>query len=200
MKVLLIDAFDSFIHIIDLYLKELGCETTVRRSDTISATEIEGLSDELDLVVLGPGPGAPEDSGHVQIVCRLAGRVPLFGVCLGHQAIGVAFGRRVERATPVHGGTSLLDVEADPLFHGVTEPTRVTRYHSLVVAGGSDEHLRVVARSRDDGHIMAMRHQQLPVWSVQFHPESVLTVDGLRLMDNVLTRAAAWRGSRERAA
>ncbi|MFE9121001.1 anthranilate synthase component II [Streptomyces sp. NPDC007172] len=188
MKVLLVDAYDSFSHIIDQYLLSLGAETDVVRSRTRSVAELIGSAP--DAVVLGPGPGHPADSGHVELVHAFAGRVPLLGVCLGHQAIGLAYGAKVAVAQRLmHGKTSPVRHDGLGVFAGAGQPLTVTRYHSLIVTDPPPE-LTVTATSEDDGYVMGVRHASLAVEGVQFHPESVMTADGMRLFANFLARPA----------
>ena len=189
MRVLLVDAYDSFTHIIYQYLRTLGAETVVVRSRTRTPDEMAALAP--DAVLLGPGPGHPADSGHVPLVHRFAGEVPLLGVCLGHQAIGLAFGGVTTVASHLmHGKTSVVDHDGTGVFAGAPRPLTVTRYHSLIVARDVPSELEVTATARDDGYVMGLRHRTLAVEGVQFHPESVLTQDGLRLFENFLQRAA----------
>ncbi|MCA6095472.1 aminodeoxychorismate/anthranilate synthase component II [Streptomyces sp. SCA3-4] len=184
-RVLLVDAYDSFSHIIDQYLLTLGARTEVVRSHTRTPQELVELRP--DAVVLGPGPGHPADSGHVQLVHAFAGRVPLLGVCLGHQAIGLAFGAEIAVARNLmHGKTSPVRHDGRGVFEGVAEPLTVTRYHSLILDGAMPPALEVTATSLDDGYVMGVRHRTLAVEGVQFHPESVMTSHGLRLFENFL--------------
>lgn len=193
MRVLLVDAYDSFSHIIDQYLLSLGARTDVVRSRTRSVEAL--VASTPDAVVLGPGPGHPRDSGHVELVHAFAGRVPLLGVCLGHQAIGLAYGARITVAERLmHGKTSPVEHDGQGVFAGAPSPLTATRYHSLVIAGPAAP-LVVTATSTDDGCVMGVRHQDLDVEGVQFHPESVMTQDGMRLFGNFLTRAAAAAGA-----
>ncbi|SCF21764.1 anthranilate synthase component II [Micromonospora chokoriensis] len=199
MKVLLVDAYDSFTHIIDQYLRTLGARTVVVRSHSRSSGELAALRP--DAVVLGPGPGHPAASGHVELVHAFAGQVPLLGVCLGHQAIGLAYGGSVAVARHLmHGKTSVVRHDGRGVFAGASAPLTVTRYHSLIVADPAPPALEVTARSSDDGYVMGVRHVSLPVEGVQFHPESVLTEDGLRLFDNFLRSATALPVAGSRAA
>ncbi|MET8551168.1 anthranilate synthase component II [Micromonospora zamorensis] len=189
MRVLLVDAYDSFTHIIDQYLRTLGARTVVVRSRSRSTEQLAALRP--DAVVLGPGPGHPAESGHVELVHAFAGRVPLLGVCLGHQAIGLAYGGTVAVARHLmHGKTSVVAHDGRGVFAGAPTPLTVTRYHSLIVADPAPPALEITARSSDDGYVMGVRHLTLPVEGVQFHPESVLTEDGLRLFDNFLGGAS----------
>jgi anthranilate synthase component 2 len=191
VKVLLIDAYDSFSHIIDQYLLTLGAETEVVRSRTRTVDQLAASAP--DAVVLGPGPGHPADSGHVELVHAFAGRVPLLGVCLGHQAIGLAYGATVEVAKHLmHGKTSPVEHDGKGVFVGAASPLTATRYHSLIVTGRSPE-LVVTATSLDDGYVMGVRHRTLAVEGVQFHPESVMTEGGLRLFGNFLSGARGTR-------
>ncbi|GGX24890.1 glutamine amidotransferase [Streptomyces malachitofuscus] len=193
MRVLLVDAYDSFSHIIDQYLLSLGARTDVVRSRTRSVEAL--VASAPDAVVLGPGPGHPRDSGHVELVHAFAGRVPLLGVCLGHQAIGLAYGARITVAERLmHGKTSPVEHDGQGVFAGAPSPLTATRYHSLVIARPAAP-LVVTATSTDDGCVMGVRHQDLDVEGVQFHPESVMTQDGMRLFGNFLTRAAAAAGA-----
>ncbi len=193
MKVLLVDAKDSFVHIIDQYLRSLGCDTVVARSRSFTTDDVRAF--DPGLLVLGPGPGHPRDSGHVELVRRYGGAIPLFGICLGHQAIGLAYGGSVARAAHlVHGRTSDVVHDGRGAFRAVPQSFPATRYHSLVVdADTVPDGLEVTATSATDGYVMGLRHRQLPVESVQFHPESVCTGNGHRLLDNVITTAAAGR-------
>ncbi|MBQ0891748.1 aminodeoxychorismate/anthranilate synthase component II [Micromonospora sp. U56] len=188
MKVLLVDAYDSFTHIIDQYLRTLGARTVVVRSRSRTDEQLASLRP--DAVVLGPGPGHPAESGHVELVHAFAGRVPLLGVCLGHQAIGLAYGGTIAVARHLmHGKTSLVDHDGRGVFSGAVAPLTVTRYHSLIVDDPVPPALEVTARASDDGYVMGVRHRSLAVEGVQFHPESVMTEDGLRLFDNFLRGA-----------
>jgi anthranilate synthase component 2 len=179
MSVVLIDAFDSFVHIIEQYLADVDDERTVLRAapDVIQSVELL----RPDFIVLGPGPGHPDVSGHVELVRHFAGRIPILGVCLGHQAIGAAFGASVVRTDRIrHGKTSTIKHDGRGLYGlGSQGPRKVTRYHSLVIDESTlPADLVVTARSEDDGLVMGVRHRALPVEGVQFHPESIGTVDG----------------------
>ncbi len=185
---LVIDNYDSFTYNLVQYLGELGAEVIVRRNDAVTVGEV-GAMDPAG-IVLSPGPCAPAQAGVTVDVIRAWGhRIPTLGVCLGHQAIGEAYGGRVVRASrPVHGKASRIKHDGDELFSGLPSPLEVGRYHSLVVERRSlPASLRIVATSiDDDDEIHAMRHQTHPVWGVQFHPESVLTPDGKQLLRNFL--------------
>ncbi|HET6858194.1 MAG TPA: aminodeoxychorismate/anthranilate synthase component II [Streptomyces sp.] len=188
MKVLLIDAYDSFVHIIDQYLRTLGAQTEVVRSHTRSPDELAALAP--DAVVLGPGPGHPAASGHVELVHRFAGQAPLLGVCLGHQAIALAYGGRVEVAEQLmHGRTSTVSHDGAAIFQGLGNTLEATRYHSLIVSEPLPDELVATAVSTDHGYLMGLRHRTLAVEGVQFHPESVMTTGGLQMMENFLDSA-----------
>lgn len=179
MRTVVVDAYDSFVHIIYQYLLELGTGPEVVRSDETSPDRI--AAQRPDLVVLGPGPGHPAESGHVEIVRHLQGSVPLFGVCLGHQAIGMAYGASVTTASHLmHGKTSRIVHDGRGALSRQPRPFDATRYHSLIVAESTvPDVLEVTARAADDGYVMGLRHRSLPIESVQFHPESVCTERGL---------------------
>ena len=192
MTVLLIDNYDSFVHNLARYLRELGQSVEVRRNDAIALDAIAAARPSH--IVISPGPCRPEQAGiSLEVVRRFAGEIPLLGVCLGHQCIAQAFGGRVLRAERVmHGKTSAVTHEGQGIFRGVPSPFRTTRYHSLVAEPCSlPSELQVTARS-DDGVIMAIRHRKLTVAGVQFHPEAVLTEHGHRLLRNFLD-GSAWK-------
>lgn len=184
MSALLIDAYDSFVYIIWQYLLQANIDTMVVRNDKISLDEIEQLRP--DFIVLGPGPGHPAAARYVEIIERFAEQIPILGVCLGHQAIGLTFGGTVKRATHLmHGKTSRIEHDGKGCFYGQPNPFHATRYHSLIVEEETLPNcLEVTARAQDDGYIMGLRHRTLPMESVQFHPESICTESGLRLFVN----------------
>lgn len=186
MKAFLVDAYDSFVYIIYQYLRQLGLEAKVVRNDQVTPAEIEAFGP--DMLVLGPGPGHPAEAHYVPLVQRYGGKLPILGVCLGHQAIGLAFGGKVSRASHLmHGKTSLLRHDGRGVFAGRPQPLRATRYHSLIVEEeGLPAEFEISARAEDDGYVMGMRHRQLPIESVQFHPESIYTEDGLKLFQNFI--------------
>ncbi|GAA2148749.1 anthranilate synthase component II [Glycomyces algeriensis] len=181
MKALLIDAYDSFAHIIYQYLRVLDIDTDVIRSGDIAPAG--ALAHDADFVLLGPGPGTPEDSGHVEMVRALAGVKPVLGVCLGHQAVGVAFGAQVRPARHLmHGKTSTIDHDGRGVFTDAPQRFSATRYHSLIVVEDTlPAELEVTARAADDGYVMGVRHRELLIEGVQFHPESILTESGMGL-------------------
>ena len=183
--ILLIDNYDSFTFNLAQYLGELGASPVVRRNDKITVDEIEEMHP--DRIVISPGPGRPEEAGvSVDVIRRFGPRLPLLGVCLGHQGIGVAFGGAVVRATQVmHGKVSSVRHDGRGVFRGVSQPFNAGRYHSLVVAEPVPDVLEVAART-EDGTIMAVRHREFPVHGVQFHPESVLTGEGRQVLRNFL--------------
>ncbi len=190
---LVIDNYDSFTYNLVQYLGELGAEIVVRRNDAVSVEEIGAMAPSG--IVLSPGPCAPAQAGVTVEGIRTSGaRIPMLGVCLGHQAIGEAYGGKVVRAVrAVHGKTSRITHDGTGLFAGLPTPLEVGRYHSLVVERESlPATLEVVATAVDDPReIHALRHVTHPVWGVQFHPESVLTPNGKQLLRNFLDRLAA---------
>ncbi|MCI0353986.1 MAG: aminodeoxychorismate/anthranilate synthase component II [Acidobacteria bacterium] len=188
--VFVLDNYDSFTYNLVQYLGELGAQVEVRRNDQVSLQEIEALRPER--IVISPGPCTPQDAGiSIELIRHFAGRVPLLGVCLGHQAIGAAFGGRVVRAPRVmHGKTSAVEHDGRTIFRGLPSPLTATRYHSLIVEEVSlPRELEVTAHTADlDGArvIMGLRHRQFTVEGVQFHPESVLTGQGRAIIENFL--------------
>lgn len=189
---LVLDNYDSFVYTLDGYLQQLGATTRVVRNDVIPEGELAAALGEVDAVLVSPGPGKPADAGvSVPIVrAAVATGTPLLGVCLGHQAIAEAFGGVVTHAEELmHGKTSRVVHDDDPMFAGVPAAFTATRYHSLAVVDGTvPVELRVTART-EGGVIMAVRHREAPVFGVQFHPESVLTEGGHRLLANWLAVA-----------
>ena len=185
--VLLIDNFDSFTYNLAQYLYQLDVELLVRRNNAITLEEIAAL-ENLDAIVLSPGPGRPENAGiMVPLIRHFAGRVPMLGVCLGHQAIGEAFGMELVNASRImHGKVSEITHDGRGLFAGLAPLVKVVRYHSLALAEHSlPEELAVTARS-EDGEIMGIRHRTLPIEGIQYHPESILTTTGKRQLANFL--------------
>src|SRR5690606_27208646 len=181
--VVVIDNYDSFTYNLVQYLGELGAEVQVFRNDAVTLAEIEALQPAH--IVISPGPGDPDDGGISNEVIRALGeKTPLLGVCLGHQCIGHVYGGRVSRAPRLmHGKTSNVYHQGHGLFAGVPSPFRATRYHSLIVEEPLPDCLEVTAFTRD-GEVMALRHRDFPVVGVQFHPESILTEHGKRILQN----------------
>ena len=185
--VVVVDNYDSFTYNLVQYLGELGATMTVVRNDEATVDQIAALHPEA--IVISPGPGRPEDAGITMDVIRELGeRIPVLGVCLGHQAIGAVFGGSVVRAaTPMHGKTSTIEHDGRGVFSGITGPFVASRYHSLVVSEeGLPSELEVTARTREDNEIMGLRHRTWPVYGVQFHPESILTGEGHHILRNFL--------------
>jgi anthranilate synthase/aminodeoxychorismate synthase-like glutamine amidotransferase len=197
MKAYLIDAYDSFVYIIHQYILGMGIEGRVVRNDAVHHADIEAWAP--DFILLGPGPGHPADAHYVEVIRKFGGKIPILGVCLGHQAIGLAFGGTVARATNLkHGKTSQIDHDSTGAFAGQPNPFRATRYHSLIVEEtGLPSVLEITARAQDDGYIMGLRHKELPIESVQFHPESVYTQDGIRLFENFVATHVTGKSRRQ---
>lgn len=185
--ILLIDNYDSFTYNLYQQISGLGKEVEVFRNDAISIDEIRKLNPEA--IVLSPGPGTPEDAGiTVQIVKDLYKEFPILGICLGHQSIGAAFGSEIVRANRImHGKLSSLNYEQKGLFQHIHDEIEVMRYHSLVIEPSTlHEEFEVVATSKDDGEIMAIQHKNYPVYGLQFHPESIGTPDGTKMVEAFL--------------
>ncbi|MGH9189682.1 MAG: anthranilate synthase component II [Acidimicrobiales bacterium] len=189
LRVVVIDNYDSFVYNLVQYLGELGAEPLVHRHDEISVDKVIAL--EPSAVLVSPGPGRPEDAGVSNAVIeRMAGVVPVLGVCLGHQCIGQVFGGDVVRAPEVvHGKTSVIHHRGQGVLAGLPEPFEATRYHSLAVDRASLPDVLEVTAETDDGTVMALRHRSLAVEGVQFHPESILTPAGKQLLANFLAQA-----------
>jgi anthranilate synthase/aminodeoxychorismate synthase-like glutamine amidotransferase len=185
--IFVLDNYDSFTYNLVQYLGELGATLHVRRNNKVTLDEIAALAPSH--IVISPGPGRPEDAGLTpSIIERFGPSVPILGVCLGHQAIGLVCGGRVVRApVPMHGKTSVIEHDGRGVFSGLASPIEASRYHSLVVEEqGLPDVLEVCARSRGDGIIMGLRHKTWPLQGVQFHPESVLTSEGRRMLRNFM--------------
>ena len=183
----MIDSYDSFVYNLVQYLGELGAEVRVRRNDQVGLDEVAEMTPEH--IVISPGPGRPEDAGvSMDIIRRFGPTTPILGVCLGHKAIGMVYGGVVTRATaPMHGKTSTVVHDGKGIFDGVESPFQAGRYHSLIVSGdGFPTQLQASAHTREDRTIMGVRHVSYPVHGVQFHPESVLTDEGKRILRNFL--------------
>ena len=186
---LVIDNYDSFVYNLVQYLGELGATPLVYRNDELALDQILAL--DPDAVLISPGPGTPDDAGlSNEVIQAFAGKVPLLGVCLGHQCIGQVYGGQVVRAPQVmHGKTSLIRHRGQGVFAGLPDPLEATRYHSLVVDRASVPEVLEVTAETDDGIVMGLRHRELGVEGVQFHPESILTVGGHDLLRNFLAGA-----------
>jgi len=184
--ILMIDNYDSFTYNLVQYLGELGADIQVYRNDQISVAEIERLAPEK--IVISPGPCTPKEAGiSCDVIRQFAGRVPLLGVCLGHQCIGDVFGGDIVRAPALfHGKTSLIYHDGKTIFRGLPRPFEATRYHSLVIRRETLPECLEVSAETDDSVIMGVRHRELLVEGVQFHPESILTVEGKKLLANFL--------------
>jgi anthranilate synthase component 2 len=183
---LMIDNYDSFTYNLVQYLGELGCEVRVFRNDAITVDEVEAMHPAR--IVVSPGPRTPKEAGiSVEAIRRFAGRVPILGVCLGHQSIGAAFGGEIVRAARImHGKTSPIHHDGRTIFRGLPDPFDATRYHSLVIARATLPACLEVSAWTDEGEIMAVRHRELPLEGIQFHPESILTLEGKLLLRNFL--------------
>ncbi len=184
--ILLLDNYDSFTYNLAQYLGELGCTLEVHRNDRISVEEI--LRRKPERIVISPGPCTPQEAGiSVELIGKLAGKFPIFGVCLGHQAIGAAFGAKIVRAPKLfHGKTSEIEHDGKGIFRSVPNPLTATRYHSLIVERKSLPRELQVSAETQDGIIMGLRHRKYKVEGVQFHPESVLTESGKQILRNFL--------------
>lgn len=184
--ILLIDNYDSFTFNLAQYLGQMHQEVEIRRNDQISLDEIAGLNPQR--IIISPGPCTPKEAGvSVPVIQRFAGKIPILGVCLGHQAIGAAFGGRVIRAPKVmHGKISEIQHDGKTIFHGLPQRFVATRYHSLIVERNSLPRALEISAETEDGTIMGLRHRKLHVEGVQFHPESILTTTGFRLLENFL--------------
>ena len=193
--IVLIDNYDSFTFNLFHYLGELGAKVVVHRNDKISVADV--LAADPDAIVLSPGPCTPDDAGIcLDLIAKAAPSIPILGVCLGHQAIGQAFGGQVVRApVPVHGKLSLIRHQGAGLFRGINGPFEATRYHSLVVDRASFPRVLSITAETDDGLVMGLAHNALPVHGVQFHPESIASEHGHLILKNFLDLAAAWNAS-----
>jgi len=198
--ILLIDNYDSFTFNLVHYLGGLGADVTVHRNDKISVSN--AIAADPDAIVISPGPCTPNEAGIcLDLIARASSTIPMLGVCLGHQAIGQAFGGKVVRAPmPVHGKLSEIRHRGQGVFRGINGPFKATRYHSLVVERGSLPDALVVTADTDDQLIMGMSHADLPVHGVQFHPESIASEHGHLMLRNFLDIAAQWNASTGRRA
>ena len=201
LRVLMIDNYDSFTYNIVHYLAELGADVIVKRNDEITVEEIAHYNP--DALVISPGPCTPHEAGiSVQAIRRYAGKLPILGVCLGHQSIGVAFGAKIRRArTLKHGKSSKIEHTGEGILRGLPNPFEAIRYHSLVIDENElPKELKVIARSLDDDEIMAIQHKELPIFGVQFHPESIGFNEnyrkwGLKILKNFLEEAEKFKKS-----
>ncbi len=195
MTVLVIDNYDSFTYNLVQYLGELGCDIQVHRNDAVSLVEISSMKP--DCIVISPGPGLPSNAGiSVSLVREFAGRTPILGVCLGHQAIGEAFGARVVRAPQLmHGKTSMIHHDQDSVLSNLPNPFEATRYHSLIVRREDLPDCLLVNAWTEDDLIMGLRHREYDLFGVQFHPESVMTREGMKILENFLQLTTANRQS-----
>jgi len=181
LRVLLLDNYDSFTYNLYQYLCELGADVHVARNDEITPEEIE--ASRFDGIVISPGPSRPENAGvTLEVIRRLGPEVPILGVCLGHQSIGLVYGGEVIRVDPVHGKRSAVDHRSRGIFAGLPTPIEAGRYHSLAVAAESVPDSLEVTATSPDGLVMGLRHREHPVEGIQFHPESILTDDGMTML------------------
>jgi anthranilate synthase component II len=195
--VVLIDNYDSFTFNLFHYLAGLGADVVVHRNDKITTAEI--MASEPEAIVLSPGPCTPNEAGIcLDLIAKAAPTVPMLGVCLGHQAIGQAFGGKVVRAAPIHGKVSDITHAGSGIFRGINAPLKATRYHSLVVDRSSMPRDLLVNAETDDRLVMGLMHEKLPVHGVQFHPESIASEHGHLMLKNFLDIAAAWNAERGR--
>ena len=190
LRILLLDNYDSFTYNLYQYLCELGADVEVVRNDEITVEQIEAR--ELDGIVISPGPSRPENAGvSLEVIRRFGPEMPILGVCLGHQSIGMVYGGEVVTVEPVHGKKSAVDHRGQGLFEGLPTPVEAGRYHSLAVARDSMPDVLEVTATSPDGLVMGLRHREHPVEGIQFHPESILTEDGMTMLGTWLTSLKA---------
>ena len=195
--IVLIDNYDSFTFNLFHYLGGLGADVVVHRNDKISVADV--MATEPDAIVLSPGPCTPNEAGIcLDLIAKASATIPILGVCLGHQAIGQAFGAKVARATPLHGKVSEIKHKGTGVFRGINGPLKATRYHSLVVERASMPRELSVNAETSDGLVMGLIHASLPVHGVQFHPESIASEHGHLMLKNFLDISATWNEKRER--
>lgn len=189
--ILIIDNYDSFVYTLARYVKKIGHEYIVARNDKINITQIQDMNPEA--VILSPGPCAPAEAGIcIDLIKEIGVHTPILGVCLGHQAIGEAYGGKTIRAAkPVHGKSSMIDHDGSELFLNIPTPFEAGRYHSLITNLSDTQNLKITALSQDD-EIMAIQHLKYPVYGVQFHPESILTPHGPKIVENFIQCAKDW--------
>lgn len=195
---LIIDNYDSFVHNLARYFENAGQKTRIIRNDKITIDEIRALKPKA--LILSPGPRAPKDAGIcVDAIKALCTEMPILGICLGHQAIGEAFGAETSRAgTPIHGKASEIKHNQKTIFKNLPTPMLVGRYHSLILEPAKDSPLNITARTTDDNEIMAVQHKNLPVYGLQFHPESILTSHGENLIENFIKLTANWHKNKSK--
>ncbi|MFD1032555.1 anthranilate synthase component II [Metaplanococcus flavidus] len=195
--ILIIDNHDSFTYNLVHYFEQLDTEVLIFQNGEITAEEIGRLLP--DLIVLGPGPGRPTEDGATRdILEKLSGEVPILGVCLGHQAIVEYFGGTIIKGSqPVHGKVFEMTHDRGGLFADIPSPTQVTRYHSLTAEASSMPECLEITASTSDGAVMAVRHRELPITGIQFHPESILTLDGFQMLKNSFGQAKAWQAAKK---
>jgi len=187
VRLAVVDNYDSFTYNLVQYLAELGAESDVFRNDAVTVGDLGAYAG----VVISPGPGTPADAGvSTEAIRALSGKTPILGVCLGHQCLGEAFGGRVIRNEPAHGKTSWIRHDNSGVLAGVSDPFEATRYHSLIIEKGSVPDDLVVTAWTADGTVMGLRHTRHPTYGVQFHPESILTKEGKKILANFIRRAA----------
>lgn len=197
MRFLIIDNYDSFVYNIAQYLGELGVDCKVVRNDKLTPEQANGIG--YDAIIISPGPGTPEQVRYFgacsEVIKKCGQHVPILGICLGHQGIISTFGGTVKNASRVrHGKTSMISHNEDSLFEGISNPFQATRYHSLVGSAKSiPDSLKIVANANDDGEIMAIRHKSYPIIGVQFHPESIMTPEGKKILANFVKFAREQR-------
>lgn len=184
--ILVIDNYDSFTYNLVQEMGEMGAELEVARNDQITLRQIQAM--QPDRIVISPGPGDPDDSGvSLEVLRELGATIPILGVCLGHQCIGQVYGGVVKRAPRLmHGKTSMIYHDGDPMFAGVPSPFEATRYHSLIVEETTLPDCLMVTARTEEGEMMGLRHKAYPVYGVQFHPESILTKHGMRILQNFM--------------
>lgn len=194
--ILLIDNYDSFVHNLARYVKQLGLDTNIYRNDKITIEEVKALKPTA--IIISPGPCTPNDAGIcIELIRALGSTTPILGVCLGHQAIGEAYGGKTMRgAKPTHGKASIIEHEGCALFQNLPSPMSVGRYHSLISDVSDTSELNITSRTKS-GEIMSMQHKTNPVFGVQFHPESVLTPDGMGIIKNFITHAKNWHSQQD---
>lgn len=190
--IVIIDNHDSFTYNLMHYLEQIAGEVRVFQNDDITAEAVKGL--EPELIVLSPGPGRPAENGATRdVLSKLSSDIPILGVCLGHQAIVEFFGGRVVKGhQPMHGKTTAMSHDGRGLFEGIRSPTRITRYHSLVAGKSSMPACLEISCETGDGAVMGVRHRDLPIAGIQFHPESIMTTEGYKMLENYYGQARSW--------